>query len=115
MALSADGRPKCRLKLAESSGITTSEQSIRGVPSVTPALLTVAETSALLHVSKRTVRRLVADRRLVAHRPGRLIRVDASSVARLLEDSTASASQLEVSSCASADDRVASTTEHTRA
>ncbi|MCL4750422.1 MAG: helix-turn-helix domain-containing protein [Myxococcales bacterium] len=53
---------------------------------MTPTLFTVAETSALLRVSARTVRRLIEKRQLVAHQFGRSIRVDASSVTRLLEE-----------------------------
>lgn len=55
---------------------------------MTPTLLTVAETAKLLRVSAKTVRRWIALHTLVAHRFNRnTIRVDASSVMRLLADS----------------------------
>jgi excisionase family DNA binding protein len=48
--------------------------------------LTLAETAALLGVTKRTVRRRVSDGHLTAYRlePGRLIRIDEAEVEGLL-------------------------------
>lgn len=49
-----------------------------------PALMTVAETAAALSVSTKTVRRMLEDGRIVAHRIGTNVRVNASSVMHLL-------------------------------
>src|SRR5690606_35529163 len=46
--------------------------------------MTVAETAAALSVSTKTVRRMLEDGRIVAHRIGTNVRVNASSVMHLL-------------------------------
>lgn len=50
-------------------------------------LLTVEQVAEKLGVSTRTIRRLIKQGRIVAHRVGRCIRVDGKSVTRFLESS----------------------------
>lgn len=53
--------------------------------------MTVAETAALLRMSTKTIRRMLEDGRLVAHRAGKNIRVDGPSVMRLMSGQSAPA------------------------
>jgi excisionase family DNA binding protein len=48
-------------------------------------LLTVKETAAMLRLSVRSVRRMIADQRLPVVRFGRAIRIRSSTVAALIE------------------------------
>jgi excisionase family DNA binding protein len=50
-----------------------------------PPLLTVKETAAMLRLSVRSVRRMIADQRLPVVRFGRAIRIRSSTVAALIE------------------------------
>lgn len=50
-----------------------------------PQLLTLSEVAALLKVSQRTVRRLVAAHRLPCVRVGRVLRFDTADLFRFVE------------------------------
>ncbi len=52
--------------------------------SVLPQFMTVAEAATTLRLSKKTIRRMLQDGRLVAHRASGRVLVDAGSVTRLL-------------------------------
>ena len=55
-----------------------------GEPDTLTELLTLSEVAALLQVSLKTVRRLVANRRLPHFRVGRVLRFDPADVSRWL-------------------------------
>ena len=53
--------------------------------SPTPPLLNVPEVALILHVSVRTVHRLIAEKKLPVVRIGRSVRVKPEAVARIIE------------------------------
>lgn len=53
--------------------------------SLRASLLTAAETAGILHVSLRSVRRLIADGKLPIVRVGRLVRVRPGALAALID------------------------------
>jgi excisionase family DNA binding protein len=61
--------------------------TVRSAPSARPLgkLRTIPETAEILHASERTVQRLIASRRLRAHRLGRLVRIADADIAALLD------------------------------
>ncbi|MCC6194118.1 MAG: helix-turn-helix domain-containing protein [Burkholderiales bacterium] len=56
-----------------------------GPVSQDPCYLTLAQASAIVAVSPRTLRRAIASKRLCAHRLGRLVRIDAVELKRWIE------------------------------
>ena len=56
-----------------------------------PRYVDLDEASAITRVSKRTLRRAIEDRRLRAHRVGRLVRIALAEVHRWMESDGAAA------------------------
>lgn len=56
-----------------------------GPTSQDPRYLTLAQASAVIAVSPRTLRRAIADQRLHAQRLGRMVRIDAMELKRWIE------------------------------
>ena len=80
-----DGSPNTRGEQVQPLDQTAGSAANRKSRFAVPRLYTVAEVAAVLNVSIRTVRRLIADRKLDTVRIGRVVRIRQDTLIELIE------------------------------